>query len=72
MFRRPMSATGRPWPGLPPRAGVVTIVLALVSAVKFTGWYPERKERRIDGTIGVLTRRGRGFICGLMSGARKK
>ena len=29
-------------PGLPQRAGVIAIVLALVGAVKFTGWYPER------------------------------
>ncbi len=36
-------------PGLPPRAGVAVIVLALVGAVKFTGWYPEREKRRIAG-----------------------
>lgn len=36
-------------PGLPPRAGVAAIVLALVGAVKFTGWYPERDGRRIAG-----------------------
>ena len=36
-------------PGLPPRAGVVTIVLALVGAVKFTGWYPKREKRRVAG-----------------------
>jgi hypothetical protein len=29
-------------PSLPRRVGVVAIVLALVGAVKFTGWYPER------------------------------
>jgi hypothetical protein len=29
-------------PDLPPRAGVIAIVIALVGAVKFTGWYPER------------------------------
>lgn len=28
-------------PNLPQRAGVIAIVLALVGAVKFTGWYPE-------------------------------
>ena len=28
-------------PGLPPRAGIIVIVVALVGAVKFTGWYPE-------------------------------
>lgn len=29
-------------PDLPKRAGVIVIVLALVGAVKFTSWYPER------------------------------
>ena len=29
-------------PGLPQGVGVTIIVLALVGAVKFTGWYPER------------------------------
>lgn len=28
-------------PGVPRRAGVIAIVLALVGAVKFSGWYPE-------------------------------
>jgi hypothetical protein len=32
-------------PGLPPHAGVVAITLAMVGAVKFTGWYPQREER---------------------------
>ena len=36
-------------PGFPPRAGIVAIILALVGAVKFTGWYPERAKRRIAG-----------------------
>ena len=36
-------------PGVPPRAGVVAIILALVGAVKFTGWYPERERQRIAG-----------------------
>jgi hypothetical protein len=36
-------------PGLPPRAGVVAIILALVGAVKFTGWYPEREKRQAAG-----------------------
>jgi hypothetical protein len=36
-------------PGLPPRAGVVAIILALVGAVKFTGWYPDREKRCIAG-----------------------
>ena len=31
-------------PSIPPRAGIVAIVLALVGAVKFTGWYPERRR----------------------------
>jgi hypothetical protein len=29
-------------PGIPQRAGIIVIVLAIVGAVKFTGWYPER------------------------------
>jgi hypothetical protein len=29
-------------PSVPQRVGIVAIVLALVGAVKFTGWYPER------------------------------
>ena len=29
-------------PNVPQRAGVIAIILALVGAVKFTGWYPER------------------------------
>ena len=31
-------------PDIPPRAGIVAIVLALVGAVKFTGWYPEGRR----------------------------
>jgi hypothetical protein len=31
---------------LPPRVGVVVIILALVGAVKFTGWYPARVKQR--------------------------
>lgn len=33
-------------PNLPQRAGVITIVLALVGAVKFTGWYPEHVREK--------------------------
>lgn len=33
-------------PGLPPRAGVLAIIAALVGAVKFTGWYPEHVRAR--------------------------
>jgi len=32
-------------PDLPPRIGGVAIVLALVGAVKFTGWYPDRAAK---------------------------
>lgn len=32
-------------PKLPRRFGIIVIVLALVGAVKFTGWYPERVRR---------------------------
>jgi hypothetical protein len=33
-------------PGVPPRIGVIAVILALVGAVKFTGWYPERIKAR--------------------------
>jgi hypothetical protein len=29
-------------PALPPRIGIVATIVALIAAVKFTGWYPER------------------------------
>ena len=32
-------------PSLPRRIGIIAIVLALVGAVKFTGWYPERMSK---------------------------
>jgi hypothetical protein len=32
-------------PEMPPRIGVIAVILALVGAVKFTGWYPERVRR---------------------------
>lgn len=35
-------------PNLTPRVGVIAIVLALVSAVKFTGWYPEYQKKLHD------------------------
>ncbi|NOG69515.1 hypothetical protein [Roseicella sp. DB1501] len=33
-------------PGLPPKLGILAIVLALVGAIKFTGWYPDRVRAR--------------------------
>jgi hypothetical protein len=37
-------------PDLPKRVGIIAIVLALVGAVKFTGWYPERaKGQKLSG-----------------------
>lgn len=33
-------------PGMPPRIGIAAIVLTLVGAVKFTGWYPDRVKAR--------------------------
>lgn len=33
-------------PDLSPRIGMIAIILALVGAVKFTGWYPERVRGR--------------------------
>jgi hypothetical protein len=32
-------------PNLPRRVGIIAIILALVGAVKFTGWYPERMSK---------------------------
>jgi tryptophan-rich sensory protein len=32
-------------PQVPRRLGIFAIILALVGAVKFTGWYPERAKR---------------------------
>lgn len=31
-------------PELPPRVGIIATIVALVAAVKFTGWYPERMK----------------------------
>jgi hypothetical protein len=31
-------------PALPRRVGIITIIVALVGAVKFTGWYPDRMK----------------------------
>jgi hypothetical protein len=33
-------------PNFPKRAGIIVIVIALVGAVKFTGWYPEHSKNR--------------------------
>lgn len=32
-------------PGMSHRFGVIVIIVALIAAVKFTGWYPERVKR---------------------------
>jgi hypothetical protein len=29
-------------PALPPRIGVIATIVALIAAIKFTGWYPQR------------------------------
>jgi hypothetical protein len=34
-------------PEIPPRFGVIATVLALVGAVKFTAWYPERRRAAV-------------------------
>lgn len=31
-------------PDLPPQFGIIATVLALVGAIKFTGWYPNRRR----------------------------
>jgi hypothetical protein len=33
-------------PGMPPRVSIIAVILALVGAVKFTSWYPERVKAR--------------------------
>jgi hypothetical protein len=38
-------------PGLPRRVGVIAIILALVGAVKFTGWYPDHMKNS-SATVG--------------------
>lgn len=30
-------------PALPPRIGIISTIVALIAAVKFTAWYPERR-----------------------------
>jgi hypothetical protein len=32
------------WPEVPPRVGILVTIAALVGAVKFTSWYPERRR----------------------------
>jgi hypothetical protein len=34
-------------PHLPPKVGILVTVLALVGAIKFTSWYPERQRRKV-------------------------
>jgi hypothetical protein len=36
-------------PDVPPRVGIITTIVALVAAIKFTGWYPERAKARQAG-----------------------
>lgn len=36
-------------PDVHPRVGIIATVLALVGAIKFTGWYPERAKRPAPG-----------------------
>ena len=31
-------------PAVPPRIGIIATIVALIAAVKFTGWYPERTK----------------------------
>jgi hypothetical protein len=39
-------------PNMPSRVGIITIIIALVGAVKFTGWYPDRKKGGPAGNAG--------------------
>ena len=50
-------------PAMPHRAGVLVIILALVGAIKFTSWYPDRVRRQSGTAAGrpagpVLDRAG--------------
>jgi hypothetical protein len=36
-------------PSLPSRVGVLITIVALVGAIKFTGWYPERQRAKASG-----------------------
>jgi hypothetical protein len=33
-------------PGMPPRLGILITVLAIVAAIKFTSWYPDRNKAK--------------------------
>ncbi len=35
-------------PELPPRFGIIVTVLALVGAIKFTAWYPDRQRASVE------------------------
>jgi hypothetical protein len=37
-------------PAWPPRFGIIATILALVGAIKFTGWYPERAKENVKAT----------------------
>ena len=34
-------------PDVPPRIGIIATILALVGAIKFTSWYPERQQAKL-------------------------
>ncbi len=36
------------WPDVPMRVGIIATILALVGAIKFTSWYPERLQARLS------------------------
>ncbi|HZC98574.1 MAG TPA: hypothetical protein VE267_21070 [Bradyrhizobium sp.] len=38
-------------PDLPPRFGIIATVLALVGAIKFTGWYPNRRRAAAEAAV---------------------
>lgn len=46
----------RYFPGLPPRVGIVVIILALIGATKFTGRYPDREKRWSDTWVSKYPR----------------
>ncbi len=36
-------------PELPPRVGIIATIAALIGAIKFTGWYPDRVKASAKG-----------------------
>lgn len=46
----------RYFPGLSPRVGIMVVILALIGAMKFTGWYPDREKWWSDTWVSKYPR----------------